>query len=199
MAFLFGDRELFMELGISFMFMVIYFVLYSVPIGGTRIIHGGADAKCLIALSALFPWYVLNLPMQAGPFYEILDNIPAMGRIFPVSLSVLFNGAVITAVVMFIYLPIRNISRGEFSLSSFLSYYLDVKDLEGRHVWVVIEKDGKKEKKDPTARTVERLKKKGVQRVKVSPKIPFILSLTAGYLVQLVIGNIVAAIFLGFS
>jgi prepilin signal peptidase PulO-like enzyme (type II secretory pathway) len=62
----------------------------------------------------------------------------------------------------------------------------------------VVEKDGRNEKKDPTHKLIERLKKKGIVRVKVSPKIPFILSITAGYLVQLVIGNVVAAFFLAF-
>jgi hypothetical protein len=198
-AFVFGNRELFIEVGISFIFMLVYFVLYSVPTGGARIIHGGADAKCLIALAALFPWYVLGLPMHFGPFYEILDNISAMGRIFPVSLSVLFNAAVITVVIMIIYLPIRNLARGEFSLESFLSYYLDVDELEGKHVWVVVEKGGKNEKKDPTPKLIASLQKKRIERVKVSPKIPFILSITAGYLVQLFIGNMVAALFLAFT
>jgi preflagellin peptidase FlaK len=198
-AFIFGNRELFMEVGVSFIFMLIYFVLYTVPIGGTRIIHGGADAKCLIALAGLFPWYVLDLPMQTGPFYGILDNISAMGRIFPISLSVLFNAAVITALIMFIYLPIRNLRKGEFSLSSFTTFHLDVDELEGSHVWVFVEgKDGK-EKKDPTHRVITGLRKKGIERVKVSPKIPFILSLTAGFLLQLVLGNVVAALFLAFN
>ncbi|MGA1819470.1 MAG: A24 family peptidase C-terminal domain-containing protein [Thermoplasmatota archaeon] len=199
LAFFLGDRELFVEIGVSFVFMLIYFALYSVPIGGTRIIHGGADAKCLIALSALFPWYVLDIPFQTGPFYEILGDIPAMARIFPVSLSVLFNAAVVTALAMFIILPVRNIIKGEFSLYSFTGYNMNVDDLKGAHVWVVIEKDGKKEKKDPTEKLIKRLWKDGVKRVRVSPKIPFILSLTAGFVIHMVIGNIVAALFLLFS
>ncbi len=198
-AFVFGNRELFMDIGVSFLFMLLFFVLYTVPIGGTRIIHGGADAKCLIALAALFPWYVLDMPMQVGPFYEILGNISAMGKVFPISLSILFNAAVITAVIMFIYLPIRNLMKGEFSLGAFTSYFLDIDQLDGAHVWVIMNVDGKLEKKDPTPKVIEKLRKDGIDRIKVSPKIPFILSLMAGFFIQLVLGNIVAAIFLSFS
>ncbi len=125
-----------------------------VPIGGTRIIHGGADAKCMIALAGLFPWYILDIPIQIGPFYETLSDISAMGRIFPVSLSVLFNAAVITAVIMFIYLPIKNLIKGEFSLGSFTTHYMDVENLPGSHVWIVLKSGGKTEKKDPTKKVL---------------------------------------------
>ncbi|MBN1390358.1 MAG: hypothetical protein JXA22_06930 [Candidatus Thermoplasmatota archaeon] len=195
-AFVFGDRSLFSEVGISFIFMLIYFVLYTVPIGGTRIIHGGADAKCLIVLAALFPWYVLDLPFQAGPFYEIVRDIPAIARIFPVSLSVMFNAAVVTAIVMFIVLPVRNIVKGEFSPGSFTGYHMDVKELPGSHVWVEIEKEGKKVKEDPTEKLVKGLMEKGITRVRVTPKIPFILSLTVGLMIHIVAGNLVAMLFL---
>jgi hypothetical protein len=195
-AFFLGDRELFIQVVISFLFMVLYFILYSVPIGGTRIIHGGADAKCMIALAGLFPWYVLDVPLQIGPFYETLNEISAIGRIFPVSLSVLFNSSVITAVIMFVYLPLKNLMSGEFSLGSFTTYYMNVDDLPGSHVWVVLKNEGKKEKEDPTKKLVERLRSEGVKRIKVSPKIPFILSLTAGFFVQFILGNLVAVLFL---
>jgi hypothetical protein len=198
-AFAVGDRELFAPIGISFIFMVIYFVLYSVPIGGTRLIHGGADAKCLISLAALFPWYVLDLFYQIGPFYSTLDDIPSIGAIFPFHLSVFFNAAVLTGIVLIIVIPIRNIMKGEFSLSSFTSYHLNVDDVEGKHVWVVLVEDGKKKKEEPRRSVIERLRRRGEERVLVTPKIPFILSLAAGMLVQVILGNIVAALFLAFS
>ena len=76
---------------------------------------------------------------------------------------------------------------------------MDVEDLQGSHVWIVLKEDDRKEKKDPTRKVIEGLKKKGIKRVKVSPKIPFILSLTAGFLVQVVLGNLVAVVFLMFA
>jgi hypothetical protein len=198
-AFAFGDRELFAPIGISFIFMIIYFVLYSVPIGGTRLIHGGADAKCLISLAALFPWYVLELFYQIGPFYDTLKDIPSMGSIFPFHLSVFFNAAVITGIVLMIVIPARNLIRGDLSLSSFTSYHMDLDDVEGKHVWIVLHENGRRKKEDPKPDIVGTLRKKGEKRVLVTPKIPFILSLAAGMLVQVIIGNIVAALFLAFS
>ncbi len=199
MAFVLGDRGLFSPIAVSFIFMMIYFFLYSVPIGGTRLIHGGADAKCLISLAALFPWYVMELPFQIGPFYQALAEIPSIGYIFPIHLSVFFNGAVITGAILLIYLPIRNLIKGEFTLRSFTTYKMDVDDLEGRHVWVLMENNGSKEKKDPTEKVIRKLKRRGENRVLVTPKIPFILSLTAGFAIQMVVGNIVGAMFMIFS
>jgi hypothetical protein len=198
-AFAFGDRELFAPIGITFIFMIIYFFLYSVPIGGTRLIHGGADAKCLISLAALFPWYVIDLPYQIGPFYETLKDIPSMGAIFPFHLSIFFNAAVLTGAVLILAIPIRNLVRGEFSLSSFTSYHMDLDDMKGKHVWIVLTEEGRRKKEDPKPRIIEKLRKKGEERILVTPKIPFILSLAAGMLVQVFIGNIVAALFLAFS
>ncbi|MBN1539014.1 MAG: hypothetical protein JW939_02635 [Candidatus Thermoplasmatota archaeon] len=199
LAFLFGDRSLFSEVGVSFIFMLIYFVLYSVPIGGTRIIHGGADAKCLISLAALFPWYTTGLPFQTGPFYEIIGDLPAIAKIFPVSLSVLFNAAVITALVMFVVIPLKNLLKGEFTHRSFTSYRMDVEELSGSHVWVLVEKDGRREKNDPTVKLIKKLRRQGMKRVSVTPKIPFILSLTAGFLIHTTLGNLVAILFLIFQ
>ncbi|MBN1539732.1 MAG: hypothetical protein JW939_06260 [Candidatus Thermoplasmatota archaeon] len=198
-AFAFGDRELFAPIGISFIFMVIYFVLYSVPIGGTRLIHGGADAKCLISLAALFPWYILDLPYQIGPFYDTLDHIPSMGAIFPFHLSVFFNAAVLTGFLLVVIIPVKNILKGEFSLSSFTSYRLDIDDIQGKHVWIVLEEEGRRKKEEPLPVLIGKLRERGEKRVLVTPKIPFILSLAAGMFVQVFFGNIVAALFLALQ
>ncbi|MGA1847694.1 MAG: hypothetical protein ACMUHB_00005, partial [Thermoplasmatota archaeon] len=171
-AFAFGDRELFAPIGITFIFMIIYFILYSVPIGGTRLIHGGADAKCLISLAALFPWDVLDLSYQIGPFYDTLEDIPSMGSIFPFHLSVFFNAAVITGAVLVLVIPLRNLIKGEFSLSSFTSYRLDLDDLEGKHVWIVLRENGRRRKEDPGAKIIDDLRARGEKRVLVTPKIP---------------------------
>jgi len=198
-AFGLGDRQLFAPIGISFIFMVVYFVLYSVPIGGTRLIHGGADAKCLISLAALFPWYVLDLSYQIGPFYNTLDEIGSMGAIFPFHLSVFFNAAVLTGLVIIVIIPVRNILKNEFSLSSFTSYRLDIDDIRGKHVWIVLEEEGRRKKEEPVPGLIRKLRERGEKRALVTPKIPFILSLAVGMLVQVFFGNIVAALFLTLS
>jgi preflagellin peptidase FlaK len=195
-AFLLGERDLFIPVGIAFLFMLLYFALYHIPIGGTRIIHGGADAKCLMALAAIFPWYVEDLPFSTGTFYEILEKVSSFGYIFPLHLSVLFNGAVISVAVLFLVLPVMNVVKGDLSFPRmFTSYRTGVEGLSGKHVWVILEHK-KKKKVDPTEKLERSLSKRGVDKVWVTPKIPFIFYLFLGYLMQLTLGNLVALIFL---
>ena len=195
-AFINGDRGLFIPIGVTFVFMIVYFILYQVPIGGTRIIHGGADAKCLMALAAIFPWYIHGLTYSIGPFYEIIEEFSAFGWVFPIHLSVLFNGAVITAVVLFLILPVMNILRKDLSFPRmFTSYRKEVDGIAGKHVWIFLEYKVKK-KVEPTEMVERRLKELGQDKVWVTPKIPFILSLFIGFLAQITIGNIVAILFL---
>ncbi len=196
MAFINGDRALFIPIGVTFVFMIVYFTLYQVPIGGTRIIHGGADAKCLMALAAIFPWYIHGLVYSIGPFYGVIEEFPAFGWIFPIHLSVLFNGAVVTAAVLFLILPVMNILRKDLSFPRmFTSYRKDVDGITGKHVWIILEHKLKK-KVEPTDIIERRLKELGQDRVWVTPKIPFILSLFIGFAIQILIGNIVAILFL---
>lgn len=197
-AFLLGDGTLSIPIGVAFIFMLIYIALYHIPIGGTRIIHGGADAKCLMALAAVFPWYVKGLFYSRGTFYGILADFPSFQYVFPIHLSVLFNGAVISVVVLFLFLPTYNIIKGDFLFPRmFTSYRTEVEGITQKHVWVILE-HRKKKKVDPTERLERTLKKRGMEKVWVTPKIPFILYLFLGFLVQMYVGNIVAVLFLQF-
>ncbi len=197
-SFMLGDRDLIIPVGVAFVFMLVYFALYHIPIGGTRIIHGGADAKCLMALAAVFPWYVEDLPYSSGVFYETLYEISSFGYIFPIHLSTLFNGAVISVLILFLILPITNILRGNFAFPRmFTSFKADVDGIADRHVWVILEYK-KKKKVDPSERLERRLKKRGDEKIWVTPKIPFILYLFLGFILHMILGNIVAVIFLMF-
>jgi preflagellin peptidase FlaK len=197
-AFLQGDSDIFIPVGVAFLFMLLYFALYHIPIAGTRIIHGGADAKCLMALAALFPWYIEDLPYTVGIFYETLNDISTFGYIFPVHLSVLFNGAVISVAILFLVLPVMNLIRKNIAFPRmFTSYMADVDGIADKHVWVILEHKRKK-KVDPSERLEETLKRRGVEKIWVTPKIPFILYLFLGFIIQMNVGNIVAVIFLQF-
>jgi len=195
-AFLFGDRKLFSRIALSFVFMAIYFGLYHISLFGARLIHGGADAKCLMALAAVNPAYITGLPFQIGPFYEMLRDVPELGWIMNIHLSVLFNAVAITGLLLIAALPMYNVLKGDLHFPrSFTSFKMKVGDLPGSHVWVLTEEGGKNVKKDPEEKVVMELKKEGLSRVWVTPKIPFILSLTIGFAVQTVIGNL---LFLAF-
>lgn len=197
LGFVRGDPALTYPVAFSSLFMLIYFGLYHIPVGGTRIIHGGADLKCLLVLAALFPWYGSDLPFALGPFYRILSGNTLLAWIFPIHLSVLFNGAFITTILLLLALPALNLIRGDLAFPRiFTSYRTDVRGMNGKHVWVYVERNGKREKVEPTGKLESRLLGEGTKRVWVTPKIPFIFSLFLGFLVQMTAGNLVALIFL---
>ena len=77
----------------------------------------------------------------------------------------------------------------------FTSYRTEVEGIAGKHVWVVLE-HRKKKKVDPSERLERTLKRRKIDKVWVTPKIPFILYLFFGFLIQMYIGNIVAVLFL---
>ncbi|MGA1821135.1 MAG: prepilin peptidase [Thermoplasmatota archaeon] len=188
---IYGDRSLLGRIAFSSLFMLIYFILYSVPIAGVRIIHGGADAKCMISLAAVFPWYGEKLPIWTGPFYDLVIDHTATEFIFPFHFSVMLNGALVTVVFLALFLPVMNMIRGRFHpVRMFTSYVLDVDDLAGRFVWVYIEEDGKRRKVDPTPEVIRDLVEDGKKEVRVTPKIPFIVSLALGFAAQVVFGNL---------
>lgn len=192
-AFIIGDRALLVRIGLAMVFMAVYFVLYTVPIGGARLIHGGADAKCLISLAALFPWYITGLPFQIGPFYSTLADIPSLGTIMPFHLSILFNAAVISALFVLVMILAVNVFKGNLKGLRPTSYLEDVDSIQGKFLWVITDD---KEKKDPTPALVKELKRKGPDKVRVTPKIPFILYLFLGAIAQAVVGNLVVALLL---
>jgi hypothetical protein len=108
------------------------------------------------------------------------------------NLSTLLNAAVMTGAVLLIYMPVRNILKGDIAFPAmFTSYMMNVERLKGSHVWVVVEKDGKSSKEDPEEALIVSLKRSGTKRVRVTPKVPFILSLALAFIVQMVVGNLV--------
>ncbi|MCU0799681.1 MAG: hypothetical protein MUC62_08425 [Candidatus Thermoplasmatota archaeon] len=196
-AFFLGDRGLVVKVGLSLAFMLVYYLMYTVPIAGARLLHGGADAKCLIVLAAVFPWQVEGLFMNVGPFYEAIGSMPVIGLVFNPHLSTLLNAAVMTGAVLVIYLLVRNIVKGDISFPAmFTSYMMDVEKLRGRYVWVVVREDGKSTKEEPEEPLISKLKMAGTKRVWVTPKVPFILSLALAFMVQMIVGNLVLLLLL---
>ena len=186
-----GEPGMTSRIVFSFVFMMIYFILYSVPIGGTRIIHGGADAKCMVSLAAIFPWYGEILDISFGPFYDLLADQSSMEFFFPFHFSVMLNGALITVLFLVIFLPLVNISKKHYNpLRIFTSYHIKLDEIQGKFVWIYVKEDGKTTKKDPTPDLLKSLKEDGIEEVRVTPKIPFILSLALGFVIQVVIGNL---------
>src|SRR5437867_6670263 len=84
-----------------------------------RLLAGGADAKCLMALTLLVPTYPNASPF---PVFTADPRVqPAFQALFPFSFVVLVDAAVLQLVVplaLFLY----NLARGDVGIQAFLGY-----------------------------------------------------------------------------
>ncbi len=159
------------------------------------VLYGGADAKALMMAGLLLP--IDPTPLWSPPVAAVLLGY------YPFALTVLIDAALF-AVVVPVAIAVRNLSAHEFTFPrGFTGYKIPVAELPNRYVWI----------KDPTfSRTVsddepepqtteedralrqrqaETLAKQGVQRVWVTPQLPFILWILAGTLAAVGVGNLI--------
>jgi len=154
-------------------------------------IRGGADAKSLISLAILFP------------FYPIIDKLPFLRaeessfEIFlPFTFSVLVTAAIFVALTPIAFL-LRNLGKGETRFpQAFLGYKMDVESAGDKHVWLMERIiDGRRvvysrpKGEEDLDRELALLADAGHKRVWVTPKIPFIVPILIGLMVCAVIGN----------
>ncbi|MCX6650239.1 MAG: hypothetical protein NT131_01065 [Methanomassiliicoccales archaeon] len=165
--------------------IIFFFILYQLDV-----IKGGADAKCLIALSLCFPLYptLEGLPLLAL-------NDPAMLEILPFPLLVLFNGAILTLLVPIAMLLVNLLRRDlRFPLMLF-GVRMDLEEAKKKHVWPM-EKvvDGQSHSvlfpRGDDEGDWESLRAAGVVRPWVTPKVPFLIPLTLAILFSLLVGNL---------
>ncbi|MCI4367866.1 MAG: hypothetical protein L3K08_08945, partial [Thermoplasmata archaeon] len=143
------------------------------------LLYGGADAKALIAAAALIPLdppTLLALPLGSARVATIL----------PGPFTLLMNAAILTAAIP-VGLALRNAARREFDgLQSFVGYRIPVVELPEHFVWLKDPVFGRGVAEDAAVETTEEdvalrrrqrddLLAKGVDRVWVTPQIPFLL------------------------
>lgn len=173
---------------ISFVMIVIFELFYMFDI-----IKGGADAKAVICLAILFPWYpsiVENLPL-------IVPNLNDVPTFFTFSLSVLFVAAIISVFMPFYFIIINIRSRNEISGKSFFGFKMSLDEVEKHFVWLIewVENDRlkysarKPRDSENLKEDLEALKSFGKKEVWVTYKIPFIIPLTIAIIIMLIIGN----------
>ncbi len=159
-----------------------------------RLLHGGADAKAMIAITLLVPTYPDASPFplfRPGPTVE-----PAMALFFPFSLVVLVDAA-----ILFLAFPVAfllyNGVRGDLRFPQALfGYRRDLETLPP-HVWLMerIDAEGQRvlvllpRREKDQAEQVGRLREHGVARTWVQPKIPFMIPLLVGFGMAFLVGN----------
>jgi len=162
------------------------------------VIKGGADAKALISLAIMFPTY----PKTDG--FPIISTPEGMTDLMlPFPLLVLFMAAILTLAVP-IALLFLNVAHGDLKFPAMLfGYRSTVQKARETFVWPMetVEEDGSRkvrlfpraEGDDPDAELsaqLDALEASGAESIWVTPKVPFLIPITAGLAAAFVIGNV---------
>lgn len=189
---------------------LIYYLMYYASFGGIHLLHGGADAKGMIAITVLLPVYPLmfGLPLMDRMFDTVLYfphfEYFRFFTFFPFSLSVLMNAAFIPLLYYLIVFPVRNIARKDLGLPMFFGYKMPLDMIEKSHVWLMQRCDKKYNQrivlfpaKLPNPKgDLRRLKEDGVEKAWVTPKVPFMIPILLGLIILIVFGNLLVEIML---
>jgi archaeal preflagellin peptidase FlaK len=183
-----NDAYIWQLMVIPILFVIIYF-LYQFGI-----VKGGADAKALMAIALLVPKY----PMF-GPFPLIHVTVDATQYIMPFAILVLFNAALLTLVVPVVML-VYNLYRRDVKVPAmFFGYTMETSEARKKFVWPMeYVKDGVlkisafvKSDEETTEAQINQLEAAGKTRIWVTPKIPFLIPITASLLFSTIVGNII--------
>ncbi len=182
------DKMLFWSLLTIPAMMILAFLFYYIGL-----IYGGADAKAILVLAILMPFY----PDIPGFTHASLsmEYVPVMQILFPFTFLVLLNSCLILLVLPPAYF-VYNLKNGDTGFPQmFVGYRKDVKDIPGSFVWPMEHVDGSgktvvklfpnRDEED----ILETLKARGRKRVWVTPKLPFIVPMCVGFVLSFVIGN----------
>lgn len=167
--------------------MALVFVLYYL-----RVLYGGADAKAVIVVALLVPFYpnISGLTFWAGG-----DLLLSMMEVaFPFVLILLMNAGILM-LTMPVYMLLKNIAKGELSFPEmFFGYKKKVDDIEDSFVWPMefYRNGSRKISLMPRGSGQEKLrslKEKDRKEAWVSPKVPFMVPLLFGFVLSFIIGN----------
>jgi preflagellin peptidase FlaK len=160
---------------------------------------GGADAKALMCLALIFP------------LYPSMNSLPLLNNGFGIFAFATLANSVIAAPILALTYFIRNIIREGFKglKHNPLYYFVGVRVKPSRipkHHYLLeyIDENGRlvrvKRAIEPNDNLLKRLSK--LDKIWVTPALPFLVFITAGYVMAALIGNIlytVISIFLGVS
>lgn len=156
------------------------------------ILYGGADAKAVITLAVLVPFY----PQIPGLTRTALGSelVPLMQTLFPFTLVILLNASLVVIVFPIGYLLI-NLYKGDLDFPKmFFGFKKRVDEIEDSFVWPMEYYENGKLKTElfPRSSSEEKLKSlrsHGREIVWTTPKIPFIVPISIGFLISFLIGN----------
>jgi len=150
-----------------------------------RLIFGGADAKALMALAILVP------VMPSIAQFPLFSN-----SIMPFSWSIFSN-----SIILFLFIPLSlllyNVAKRNVKFPfCVLGYKMSIKKAKEKFVWPLEKiKDGKRKfaympKNFDIDNELKEFEKLGIREIWVTPKIPFMIPLLAGFICAFIIGDI---------
>jgi preflagellin peptidase FlaK len=153
-----------------------------------RLLFGGADAKALMALAILVP------------IQPLMWELPFWPSFLPGSWSIFAN-----ATILFLFIPVSllifNIGKRNIRFPHcLLGYVISVEKAKQTFVWPMEKiKDGKRKlvympKNFDVAEELAEFEKLGIKEIWVTPKIPFMIPLLAGFLAAFFLGDILLQI-----
>ncbi|MFO7991884.1 MAG: A24 family peptidase C-terminal domain-containing protein [Thermoplasmata archaeon] len=189
-SYMFADLKgssLFWSLSTIPVMMLMAFLFYYLGI-----LYGGADAKAVLTLGILLPFYpVISGISNYGASAGIIET---MQILFPFTFVVLLNSSLILLVVPLFYF-FYNIKNGDVGFPQmFFGYKKNVSDIPGSFVWPMEYRSGsswdielfpRREEKEAVKALMESDKK----RAWVTPKLPFLVPMLVGYVLSFLIGN----------
>ena len=189
--------QLFISLAAGAIFAVLFYLLN----------FGGADIKAIISLSVLFPTFpsvlslgsLLHLPLPLSLSLP-MTGVPLL-NVFVLSM---LTNALLIALSSPISLFLYNSIRKQFSPLMFLGYKVRISALRAKrnfnlmHDSIGVERKyvwGGVEPTEEVMSRLEELEQKGkLSEVWVTPELPFILYLTAGFFTAAFYGDFISAI-----
>ncbi len=173
---------------------VLVTVLFARGLFELGVLYGGADAKALMIAGVLVPLFPTTALAQTPSVSALLTVLP-----FPINLLV---DAALLSLVIPIGIGVRNAVRGDFEFPrGFSGYMIPVRELPYRFVWLrdPLSAEGRDDTPAETSEDDRRerelaareLEAKGVERVWVTPQIPFLVVMAVGAVAALLAGNLV--------
>lgn len=164
-------------LGIPAMFLL------SLAFYASGLLKGGADAKACMALSMAVPAY---------PGFQLLwQPVYPEAYLMPPSMAVLLT-ALAASLAPMVPILVRNIASGYRGRGMATTYVLPLEVATRSHVWILDDAvDGRLVTTGPSddAERPSRLRAAGVDRVRVTPMIPFLVPLSLSTAIVLFLGN----------
>ena len=150
-----------------------------------RLIFGGADTKALMSLAILLP------------FQPSIQQLPLWGQSYMPAVWTVFSNSIILFLLIPLGLLVFNITKRNIKLPhSLLGYKMKIKLAKEKFVWP-LEKivDGKTKfvympKNFDATEEYKEFEKHKITEIWVTPKIPFMIPLLAGYIFTFVFGDI---------